>query len=286
MTPEIAAELQREQGALDVAQAYAITGTPEEQNFLATEANKELRTVKARVTRLKEKAGFVAPAKQIIANAEALFDPAINANLAAEKYLKDQLTGYDGSASALAAEALRAREAEERRARQEADAKAAAERARAEEQAAARKRKLAEEAEAKRCRDRRGQQARESRRRRRREGEAGRAGSRRDRERRGEGHGSPVGRVAAPTTTCHARAAEARRILHARELGRRTRHRRERGRREARALPGDRRGPPDLLSLLALDMAAANRLAKAQKKNMNAPGLQAVNRPVAASRAA
>jgi hypothetical protein len=41
-------------------------------------------------------------------------------------------------------------------------------------------------------------------------------------------------------------------------------------------------GRTDLLALFKLDMSAANRLAKAQKKGMKVPGLQAVNRPVAA----
>jgi hypothetical protein len=111
MTPELASELSRETGALEVARAYVV-----DCSELAVAANNELKACKARTTRLKElKAGFVAPAKQIIANAEALFDPAIEANVAAEAYLKNQLTEFKALEDRRAEEARRARAEEERR---------------------------------------------------------------------------------------------------------------------------------------------------------------------------
>ncbi len=43
---------------------------------------------------------------------------------------------------------------------------------------------------------------------------------------------------------------------------------------------------PELIALLKIDMPAANKMAKALKKNFNVPGLKAINRPIAASRKA
>ena len=45
-------------------------------------------------------------------------------------------------------------------------------------------------------------------------------------------------------------------------------------------------GRNDLLSLISLDAGAVKRLAKALRVNFNVPGMKAVNKPVAASRAA
>lgn len=279
MTPELATELQREQGALAVARAYIID-SPE----MAIEANKELKLVKARITRLKElKSGFVAPAKQIIANAEALFDPAIDANLLAETFLKGQLTDFDAKQRQLADEARRAREAEERRARQEAEAKAAAERARAEEQAKEARRQ-AEEAEA----------------------------ARRKAESDGNARAAAAAAAEAAKALARAHAATENGEAKAQQMelaasampssvveheavkleGFSTRENwvaelvdgfdEDRVKREVCAAIGT--GRSDLLALVKLDLPAANRLAKALKRSMNVPGLKAVNRPVAASR--
>lgn len=43
-------------------------------------------------------------------------------------------------------------------------------------------------------------------------------------------------------------------------------------------------GRLDLVSLMSLDMKAANRLAKAQEKNFSVPGLKARNNPVSSSK--
>jgi hypothetical protein len=281
MTPELAGELARETGALAVAQAYVVDCAE-----MAVAANNELRACKARTTRLRElKAGFVAPAKQIIANAEALFDPAIEANIKAETYLKNQLTEFKMLEDRRAEEARRARVEEERRLRQEAEAKAAAERARAEEQAAA-ARKLAEEAEAKRLAAIAEGNKRAA---------AAAAAEKAKQEEKAQA-AIETGEAKAQSAVLAASAAPTTTVIPARtELdGFSTRDnwvaellpdRDEDGVKFeiANAIAG---GRTDLLALFKLDMAAANRLAKAQKKAMKVPGLQAVNRPVAASRAA
>jgi ATPase subunit of ABC transporter with duplicated ATPase domains len=195
------------------------------------------------------------------------------------------LTIYDGECKRLADEARRTREAEERRARQEADAKAAAERARAEEQAAA-ARKLAEEAEAKRV-------AAVAEGNKRAAAAAAAEKAKQEEQARsvienGEAKAMELqlAAAAAPTTVVAPEpvklAGFSTRENWVAEFAA--------GMREddvklalCQAIAG---GRPDLLALLAIDMPAANRLAKAQKKNMHAPGLQAVNRPVATSRAA
>lgn len=131
MTPEIATQLQRDAGALEVAQAYVIDGAE-----MATLANDELKAVKDRLNKLAElKEGFLRPAREIVANAEALFDPAIRANKAAEAHLKQALIAFQAEERRKVEEARRAQEEAERKARQEAAAIAAKARAAAEEKA-------------------------------------------------------------------------------------------------------------------------------------------------------
>lgn len=286
MTAEQYAELQREQGALDLARAYSIVGTPEERAFLAGEANSELRSVKAKIERIKKlKAGFVEPAKQIQRNAEALFDPALEALAASERFLKGQLTDYDTDCKRIADEARRAREAEERAARQKAEQDAAAERARAAEQAAA-----AQRAARKAEEDRLAALAAGNKR-----AAAAAAAEQAKQEEKAraaiENGDSKAMEIelsasAAPVTTIVPEPMKiegfSTRENWVAELAA--------GKSEedatydiAVAVAGGRR---DLLPLLKRDAPASNRLAKAQRKNMNVPGLVSVNRPIAASRAA
>lgn len=287
MTPELASELQRETGALEVARAYVID-SPD----MAKEANSELRAVKARITRLKElKGGFVAPAKQIIANAEALFDPAINANTEAEKYLKGALLTYQQEEERKADEARRAREAEERAARQKAEQEAAAARARAQEQAAAAQ-KAAREAEERRVAAEREGNARAA--------AAAAAEAAKQQE-----------KAQAALETGEAKAVEAVLAASAQPLMTSVAQptkiagfsMRDNWQGEllpnvdiARALdliiagitgvaPEDFKRR-DLLASLQVDTATINKLAKGLKSNMNVPGFRAVNKPVGASRAA
>src|SRR6185369_5399286 len=78
MSAEQYAQLQSEQGALEIARAYTITGTPEEQALIAKEANTELRSVKARIKSVEEwRERFTEPAMKIVEAAKALFNPAL-----------------------------------------------------------------------------------------------------------------------------------------------------------------------------------------------------------------
>lgn len=279
MTPELATELQRETGALDVARAYVI-----DSPVMAIEANRELKLVKARVVRLKElKAGFVAPARQIIANAEALFDPAIDANMQAERFLKDQLTVFDQTQQRAAEEGRRKREEEERRARQDAEAKAAGERARAEEAAREERRKAAE-AEAARAKAEAEGNARaaakaaaEAAAARQRADAAIENGERKAQQTELAASAAPTTAVVLEATKLEGFSTRENWVAELADVDEDT----------AKRLVCDAigSGRVDLLALVKLDMPAANKLAKALKRSMNVPGLRAVNRPVAASRA-
>lgn len=146
ITPDITNRLAQDGSALEVAQAYVIDG-PE----MATLANEELRSIKARIETLETmREGFVAPAKQILANAEALFAPAIKANRDAEAHLKQALVTFQVEERRKADEARRHREEAERKARQEAAEKAAKARAEAEAKAREEQRRAAEAEETRR----------------------------------------------------------------------------------------------------------------------------------------
>lgn len=280
MTPEIAATLQRESGALEVAQAFRVD-SPD----MAVFANSELKLVKERTARLKElKAGFVAPAKQIIGNAEALFDPPLAALDAAEKHLKGELTTWTAEQERIADEARRAREAEERKRRQEAEAKAAAERAKAEEIAREERRKAAE-AEVARVKALAEGNAKAA---------AKAASDAAAAEQRGKAAIEnaevkatqiELASVSMPSTVVVPEPQKlegfSTRDNWVAELNDSVTED------QATLLIAQAiaTGRTDLLPLLKRDPAACNRLAKAQKKSMNVPGMRAVNRPIAASRA-
>jgi hypothetical protein len=293
MTPEIASELQTQQGALDLARAYTLTGSIEEKTFLASEANKYLRTVKASLTRVKElKAGFVAPAKQIIANAEALFDPAIDALAKAETFLKGELVKFDAEVKRLADEARRRREDEERAARQKAEQEAAAARARAEQEAREKERQAREAEERRLAAEREGNSK-----------AAAKAAAEKAKAEEGARAAIETGEAkamevqlaasAAPTTTEAPEAVKlagfSTRENYVSELAPGVLDEETALALLVAGIAGvdaaklQRR---DLLALIKIDWPAANKLAKAQKTHMNAPGLVAKNRPVASSRAA
>lgn len=145
MTAEMCRSLAREAGALEVARSFVID-SPE----MAEAANGELKSIKARIQTVKKwRDGFIEPARQIMENAKALFNPGLQALEASEAHLKTALLTWTSEQERIAAEARRKAEEEARKARQEAEAKAAAERAKAEEQARE-QRRLAQEAEERR----------------------------------------------------------------------------------------------------------------------------------------
>lgn len=286
MTPELSGELQRDAGALEVAQAYLVD-SPE----LAFAANVELKNVKARIARVEEvKAGFVAPAKQIIANAEAFFDPALEALAQAETFLKGQLTHFAGEQQRQIEDAKKKRDEEARVARQKAEQDAAAARAKAEADAREQDRqaRVAEEARAKAEAEGRAKDAAKL---------AAESAKREEEARQTRENGE---RKAAALELAGAAAATSTVVPEATKLdGFSTR---ENWKCEfADGFDADKARAwivaavagvtcsefkrADLLPLLAFDSKASDKLAKALKKSMNVPGLVAVNRPVAASRA-
>lgn len=142
MTDEIRTSLRQGEGYLDVASAYEIA-THADAQLAVNERNDCLKAI----DRLKElKKGFIAPAKQIIANAEALFDPAIDGYSQSVTLLNTRIREWQQKENARIAAETAAREEEQRRARQEAERIAAEQQARA-QQIAAQKQREAEEAE-------------------------------------------------------------------------------------------------------------------------------------------
>lgn len=285
MDETTAAELQQDESAVEVARAYVI-----DSDDMAALANTELKGVIARKKRLKElKDGFVAPAKQILENASNLFNPALEALTQAEAVLKSALTTWTTEQQRLADERQRQQREEERKARQKADQEAAAARAKAAEEAAA-KQKAAQEAE-------------EARQRAIAEGNAKEAAKQ-------------AALAAKATEAAHAaiengnaKAADALIAAEASapaptEAPTKIAGFSTRKNFKAELAPGETgetaldkiicaiagvdqlRGRLDLRALLELDTAAADRLARAQQGMFNVPGLVAVNRPVASSRAA
>lgn len=140
VTQDIVVQLKLADGALITAQSYEID-SPDMAQIVADQRNVNLKNIAT----LKElKKGFVAPAKAIIANAESLFDPAIEELGLAKDCLNGKLLGWQQSEDKRIAQERAEREAAERKARQEAERKAAEERARAEAVAAEQRRKEAE----------------------------------------------------------------------------------------------------------------------------------------------
>jgi hypothetical protein len=272
--------LRSAEGALTVAQSIVV-----ESNDDAELANGELRSVKGRLTWLKErKALFVAPAKQIIAAAEGMFDEAIRINNESETYLKGQLLGWHQKEQLRVAEEKREADAKARKAAQEAEQKAAQARAQAEaearekEAAAQRAREASAEAEAagnaKEAAKLAGQAARLD--------EQATHAIENAEAKAGDliasAASSAASVVVAPTKT----AGFSARDRWVAEL--------QHGITEEIAVKmivaAIGAGRTDLLAYLSLNMTAANGTAKALKAAMTLPGLVAVNRPVGTSRAA
>lgn len=294
MDEQMRSQLRQTEGIVAVAEAFEIDSAA-----MAEAANREIREIKARAKQIEElRRGFLEPAQQIIARAKALFNPALDALGRAEEILKGKLAQWKILEDERVARERREREEAERRARAEAEARAAAERAKAEEAA----RKAREEAEAA---ERRRREAEEAARRAREEGDRRAAAeaerraqaaaaerARREEEERlrleeGERKAAEIQLAAAAAVPSQAPVQEAAvpagftlRDNWVAEL--------EPGKTEdqvkeeiVRAIAA---GRTDLLSLLALDMKAASKLAKALTKQFNVPGLRAVNKPVPVSR--
>lgn len=277
MTPTMYTSLQREQGALTIAQAYEIDSAS-----MAVEANTELQSVKGRIKQVKEwKSGFVAPAKQIIANAESLFDPALESLAQAEATLKAGLMTWQTAETKRIEDARRAQEEADRRARQKAEQEAAAIKAKADADAAEARRKAEEalqaqlkavaEGDASAARAAAAEAAKQS--------EKAAAAIENGEMKSIQTEMAAAARVTAPVETAPAKLAGfSTRDNWVVELAAPT---------EAdaiKAIGAALATRPELIAMLKLDMPAAGKLAKALKHQFNVPGLKAVNKPVAASR--
>lgn len=283
--------LRRYESALVEANAYVIDSAD-----MANLANGELRHIiegKRIVKAWREE--FIAPAETIIENAKTLFNPALVALDQAETYLRGQLKGWTEAEQKRVAEAKRLADETARKAQQEAAQKAAAERARAQQQAEEEQRKAAT-AEAERQRA---------------EAEAARLRAEGDRQaaaREDQKAAAAAAESARRAEAAEARledgeakAAEAQYIAMAtaptpfippaaipQGFGMRKNWIAEIVKDETTtilAIAAVLATRPELVSLLKVNMPAANKLAKSLEKNFNVPGMTARNAPISASRA-
>ncbi|MBY0436902.1 MAG: hypothetical protein K2W80_01835 [Burkholderiales bacterium] len=280
-TPEMTAMLTSTADAV-IEDAYALVI---DSATMADIANDEMRQAKTQAKRLKELRDlFVAPAKQIIETADGMFRPRMEALLKAEGIYKTKLLEWKSEQDRIAAEAQRKAAADARRLREEAEAKAAAERAKAEQIAAAKRREAEAAAEAQRKAEAEGNKR------------AAQAAAARQAKLEEEARQSTdrAEATAAELTMTAAAAAPVVAAVPSAPAGFGARKNwvaeLAEGMGEADAIRliarGIVEGRNDLITLLKLDMSAANKLAKAQEQHMSVPGLVAVNRPIATSRAA
>lgn len=279
MTPEIAAQLQQENGALTVAEAYVIDSAD-----IAQLANDELRSVKARIAKVKElKQGFVAPAKQIIANAEALFDPALEALGNAETLLKDRLLAWTRAESERVAEERRKTQEAERLARQRAEQEAAAARAKA-EQVAAEERRKAEESERARKEAEAAGNAAEARRAAEAAAKAQERATAAIENGEAKAQSAVLTTAAAPAPTVSAPAKLAGFGTRENWIAELKENVTEQD--ALRLIVAEAATRPEMFGYLKLDISAINRSAKALKSNASIPGFVVKDEPIASSRKA
>lgn len=278
MDEALQASLRRHIGV--VAEAEACTVDSQE---MAEIANTEMRGVIVRRKALEgERKGFLEPAQSIIERAKNLFSPAIAALERAEGIYKAKLLNFQQDQQRKADEARRAAEDAARKARQVAEAQAAAERARAEEQAREARRR-AEEAEAARRKAEAEGNVRAA------AAAAAEKAKAEERERavleNGEAKAMQAQLAAAnvqpavpvPEPTKIAGFSSAKNWIAELAPGF------DEEKAKDAIVVAIATGRRDLLSVLALDMKAAGKLAKALEKNFNVPGLTARNNPTARS---
>jgi len=277
MTDEVHSSIRQGETYLEVARAYEIVDADTAQL-----AANELRNVNKAVDKLEElRKGFVAPARQIIDNARALFNPAIEGYQQSATLLRSRLTEWQGKEQKRIALENAQREEAARKARQEAEAKAAAERARAEE-IAAQKRKEAEEAEIRRQQAEAEGNARAA--------QAAAAQAAKAQEQAAAAIESGAAKAQQTQLQAAAQATTAAPAAQAKIAGFSTRENYvpvlQPGVTEeaAKALmvKAAADGRTDLLALLKTDESALKKLAKALKGAMNVPGYVAQDQPIGA----
>jgi hypothetical protein len=261
---------------IEVASAYEIG-----DHETAQQAAEELNVIMKSIVELKTlKAGFVKPAKDIIGNAEKLFDPGIEGFEAAAKMLKGRLLEYQENENARIAVERAAREAEERRLRQEAEEAAAVARAKAEEIAREERRK-AEAAEQARAQAEASGNARAAAK------AAAEAAKATERAQAAIENGNAIAQEALVSAVAESAAAPI--AEPARIVGFSTR---KNWKAELKAgITEDQAKAlilvaaatrPELLALFDLNQSRLDKWAKAQEAAMNVPGYSARNVPIAA----
>lgn len=251
------------EGSVATATGYVID-SPE----MATEAMEEIKVIRGRAKKLKElRDGFVAPAKQIMDNATALFTPGIKALEEAERLLKQRIATWDEQERARQAEERRKAAAAEAELRRKAEQEAAAARARAEAEAAEKRRQAAEE-------ERKAREANDAE-------AAARAAALQAEA------ASIEEKAAEDVTTIHMEAAAAAPAVTVQEHKPKGYHTRDKWEGDvidiSKAIVAIA-SRPEFHSLLKIDQSALNRLAAATKGQAEIAGIEFVNRPVSVAR--
>lgn len=141
ITQEALTLARRAEGSVEIARSLVIDSAE-----MANEAMSEIKIIRTRAKQLKDlRDGFVAPAKQIMDNAAALFNPALKSLEESEKTIKYALTSWDEQERRRVEEERRKAAAAEAELRRKAEEQAAAERARAAAEAAEKRRQAEEE---------------------------------------------------------------------------------------------------------------------------------------------
>ncbi len=279
LTPELSGELNKSSGMLAyIKEAYPLIEDGETSNLCAADRKNCL----AVVARLKElKTGFVAPAKQIIAQAEALFDGPMDNAKAAADHCGTLLLGWQAKEAERVAAERRKQDEAERKIRAEAEAKAAAIRAKAEQEAREATRKAAEAQEAIRKAEAEGN-AKEAA-----KAAAAAAKQAAEAESRAEADRAKAAQIEAEATARVAAMPTAE-VAKTEGFGGRKNWKAE------LAVPTEQDAimaivkaipqRPELIAFLTLDMTALHKAAKSYENNMNIPGVRAVNKVVAVSK--
>lgn len=263
---------------------------------MAEYANGFLRELKAKKTRIEQMHDdIVNPVKLALANAKKWFTPSIDAHDQAERIVKGKLADFTRKEAERVAAERRAQEEAARQRREQAERDAAAAQARAAAAAAESRRKAAEAAE----KERQALAAGNAR-------AAAAAAAERAKQEEAERQKIAEGERKAAEAQLAAAAAPVVEVREAEKIAgfsMRSAWEAERTapddataiRLIAEAICGVRVADSkavltgtqrhDLIALLKIDTAAANRLAKALKGSFNVPGFRAVDKPVPVSRA-
>jgi hypothetical protein len=278
MTDDIKAKLQEGEGALAGVKGYEIT-----DHDTAAAVAGEMNGYKRAIVKLEDlRKGFLRPAQEIIDNAKALFNPAIEGFEAAEAHCKTLLAGWDDKERKRIALENAQREEAARKIRQEAEREAAAIRARAEE-AAAEARRKAQEAEAARVKalaEGNARAAAAAAAEKAKQAERERAAVENGEAKAQEAHLAAAAQVAAAPVVEQAKVAgTSMRDKWVAELAPGVA---DVAAAKAMIVEAIGKGRTDLLGVLDVNESAIRKMAEGLMKAMSVPGFVAVNRPIVA----